>query len=79
MTLASSFKAATLHANELSRVFELTNGCRLTLLRLNRLNGHGEVRLQRLPSDVSPSNLLSSPERCALLDAAGRGVAAELH
>ena len=39
MNLASSYMGATLDAEKGSRVFEVTNGCRLTLRLLNLLNG----------------------------------------
>ena len=40
ITLASSFAGATVDAEGLSRVIEVKNGCRLTLRRLNLLNGN---------------------------------------
>lgn len=64
MALASIYVGATLDAEKLSRVVEITNGCRLTLRRLNLLNGNSMEVCARPVLALMNSNV-ESVAKCA--------------
>ena len=64
MALASIYVGATLDAEKLSRVVEITNGCRLTLRRLNLLNGNSMEVCAR-PVLVLQNSNVESEAKCA--------------